>query len=337
MRSFRRLTLSTLWAVYVLILVGGIVRATGSGMGCPDWPRCFGNWVPPTSVEELPDNYKQIYSDYRHKKNERFAQYLRLVGLGRTADQILNDESIRVEADFNPTKTWIEYFNRIVGVTIGLLIFAVFLSSIRYWKSERTLTITAFATFLLVGFQGWIGSVVVSTNLTPWTITLHMFLALVIVAMLVYLLHRASFTAGNPDSARLRWWLIGCIIALLVQVFLGTQLREAIDRVSQIGPRAEWLDLTGGTFIIHRTFSWLVLILHAGLVYHLVKTSGWNTFAIGLIVLILGTLLTGIGMSFFAVPAFLQPVHLLLATLTFGVQFMLLLRIRTGSRTVIQG
>src|SRR5690606_12607849 len=148
MRSFRRLTLSTLWAVYVLILGGGIVRATGSGMGCPDRPRCFGNWVPPTSVEELPDNYKPIYSDYRHKKNERFAQYLRLVGLGRTADQILNDESIRVEADFNPTKTWIEYFNRIVGVTIGLLIFAVFLSSIRYWKSERTLTITAFATFL---------------------------------------------------------------------------------------------------------------------------------------------------------------------------------------------
>src|SRR5687768_15467774 len=113
-RAFYKLSLSTLVAVYILILVGGIVRSTGSGMGCPDWPRCFGNWVPPTSVAELPEDYKSVYSDHRNRKNQKFARYLRAMGLEGTADKILADKSILKEADFNPVKTWIEYFNRIV-------------------------------------------------------------------------------------------------------------------------------------------------------------------------------------------------------------------------------
>lgn len=334
MRSFRRLTISTLIAVYVLILVGGIVRSTGSGMGCPDWPKCFGSWVPPSSVSELPADYKSFYSQYRQKKNVKFAKYLRAVGLENTADQLLRDKSVLKEADFNPTKTWVEYINRLVGVVIGFLIFAVFVVSVRFWKTRRELTYIAFATFVLVGFQGWIGSIVVSTNLTPWVVTVHMFLALVIVAMLVYLIVKSAKEDSHMYHSSTLWWLLACIAVLLIQILLGTQVREAIDRVASLVSRNLWIESIGDDFIIHRSFSWIVFFAHAGLVVNLMKTTGSKAFLIGLILLILGTILTGVSMASFAVSSYLQPLHLLLATVTFGMQFLLLLKFKKSKKPV---
>lgn len=320
-------------AVYLLILVGGVVRSTGSGMGCPDWPKCFGQWVPPTSVEQLPENYKEVYSAHRQKKNEKFAKYLTAFGLNETAAKILHDPSVKEESDFNPTKTLIEYVNRLVGVVIGFLIFAVFAYSWRYRKAKTRITVVAFLTFILVGFQGWIGSIVVSTNLTPWVVTVHMFLAMVIVAMLVWLVHRANvhqelIHPGKKVSVLINFLLVACMVVLLVQIMLGTQVREAIDLVAtQISARDRWISAIGVDFIIHRSFSWAVLILHVILTVKLWKMERVNRFVLSVIVLILGTIFTGLGMAWFAVPPFLQPVHLTLATVTFGVQFLLLLRV----------
>lgn len=334
-RSFYRLSLSTLVAVYFLILVGGVVRSTGSGMGCPDWPKCFGSWVPPSSENDLPENYKEIYSQYREKKNVRFAKYLRVIGLDETADKILNDKSVLVEADFNVTKTWIEYLNRVVGVIIGFLIFAVFIASLKFRKTQSRITIIALLSFIMVGFQGWIGSFVVSTNLTPWTITVHMLLALVIVAMLIYLIHAVS-DAGPPIVSPVAFWLlIACMTVLLVQIVLGTQVREAIDRVAVIAARNQWIQEIHADLFIHRSFSWIVAILHLILLWKLGKTTGLKTFPIGLILLILSTILTGAGMAYLDVPPFLQPVHLLLATVTFGMQFMLLLKLKSSMKPTV--
>ena len=334
MRSFRRLTISTLVAVYVLILVGGIVRSTGSGMGCPDWPKCFGQWVPPSSVSDLPSNYKEIYVAHREKKNIRFAKYLTTLGMKETGDAILNDPGVLEEGDFNPTKTLIEYINRVIGVIIGFLIFAVFVISLRFRKTDVKLTAVSCFTFLLVGFQGWIGSFVVSTNLTPWTITVHMFLALVIVALLVYLVHQSTYEEDIESSLGF-WWLAACMGVLLVQILLGTQVREAVDQVANSWPRGQWIANIQGEFVLHRSFSWIVLILHVGLIVRLYKTDGSKAFALTLILLILGTILTGLGMAYFDFPAFLQPLHLLLATVTFGVQFAFLLRLNPRAGTVI--
>ena len=326
MRSFRRLTISTLISVYVLILVGGIVRSSGSGMGCPDWPKCFGKWVPPTEASELPADYKRVFTAHRDKKNQKFAKYLSALGMQATANSILAQPVIQEESDFNPVKTWIEYVNRLVGVVIGILIFAIFVSSLRFWRTTKRLPLISCLTLILVGFQGWLGSVVVSTNLTPGVITLHMFLALVIVALLIYLVSESSF--GKEINSSLGfWWLLASMAVLLVQILLGTQVREAIDRVAAIASREVWIANLGAEFIIHRSFSWIVLILHVGLIMKLHKTPGSKAFALTLILLILGTILTGLSMAFFAVPPFLQPIHLLLATATFGVQFMFLLKL----------
>lgn len=303
-------------------------------MGCPDWPKCFGRWVPPSSISDLPPNYKEVYAAYREKKNIRFAKYLSTLGMKETGERILNDPNVLLENDFNPTKTWIEYFNRIVGVVIGFLIFAVFVVSLRFRKTESRLTVIAAITFLLVALQGWLGSFVVSTNLTPWTITVHMFLALVIVALLIYLFHQSSYEKEIESSLGF-WWLTASMAVLLVQILLGTQVREAIDAVAAVAAREAWISNLGAEFVIHRSFSWIVLILHVGLIVRLYKTEGSKSFALTLILLILGTILSGMGMAYFAVPAFLQPVHLLLATVTFGMQFAFLLRLNRKTEIAV--
>jgi heme A synthase len=52
-RGYQRLAAATAIATYLLIVVGGVVRVTGSGLGCPDWPTCYGSWVPPLEPAAL--------------------------------------------------------------------------------------------------------------------------------------------------------------------------------------------------------------------------------------------------------------------------------------------
>ncbi|MGE0772803.1 MAG: heme A synthase [Cyclobacteriaceae bacterium] len=325
-RRFHKLCLSTLVAVYLLILAGGVVRATGSGMGCPDWPRCFGRWVPPTSVNQLPKDYKEKYSAHRARKNEKFARYLSAVGMSATANQILSDESILQETDFNPVKTWIEYVNRLLGVLVGMLIIGLVLSSFFSRAHHPKLFWVSVATLMAVIIQGWFGSIVVSTNLTSWTITVHMFLALVIVGMIIYLLLESRGNEGTTITHVSSWLIVAALVVLMGQVFLGTELRETIDVLaSQLAPRSTWISAAGNDFLIHRSFSWAVLIVNGLLAWKLVKSRAPKILGHGLIILILGTFLTGVAMGYFDVPAYLQPLHLMLATGAFGVQLAVLL------------
>lgn len=124
---FVRLNWITLACIYLVVIAGSFVRITGSGMGCPDWPKCFGKWIPPTEASALPENYKDIYVAKRSKKVEKFCKLLDGVGLSETADKIRSDESVLYEEDFNARKTWTEYINRLFGFLAGNGILFIFL------------------------------------------------------------------------------------------------------------------------------------------------------------------------------------------------------------------
>lgn len=329
-----KFSLLTLISVYFLILVGGIVRSTGSGMGCPDWPKCFGNWVPPTSISELPSDYKEVYSNKRAKKNQKLAVYLQTLGFDNLASDILNDDSILEEADFNPVKTWIEYVNRLVGVLIGLFIIVTVYLSTKFFNSDRKLFLTSLATLILVIFQGWIGSLVVSTNLIPFMVTIHMLLALVIVAMLSWIVIRSNpnLLVKLESKSTVSYLLLACMLVLVLQIVFGTQVREAIDEIAaslQYGQRGEWIENLGIEFFIHRSFSWIVLILHGLLMYQLVKIKFESKVFKGLVAVIVLTIFSGTGMAYFGIPAFIQPIHLLLGTVGFGLQIFLFLQLNS--------
>ncbi|MBS9522641.1 COX15/CtaA family protein [Litoribacter ruber] len=344
--SFRKISLISVIAVYFLILVGGVVRSTGSGMGCPDWPKCFGSWVPPTSVDQLPKNYQDIYLQKRLDKNERFVAMLTSLGFDRKAEEIKNDKSILIEEEFNATKTWIEYVNRLIGAIIGLLVIATFLYSLPLWGTDKALPILSFANLLLVIFQGWIGSIVVSTNLLEWMISLHMVLALVIVCLLLYIHYRAYrlaypivFKTEKPNRL---FYLLGVgFILMIIQIVLGTQVREEIDAIAfRFGNlfRSEWVEHLGINFLIHRSFSLVLLGIHLVFIYKVYKYSvrsasifKWSQI---LILLILFVIITGVGLAYFGIPAFLQPFHLLLGSLIVGLQFVILLLLNDQKKIV---
>ena len=339
-RLFRRFSAVTIIAVYLLIAVGGIVRSTGSGMGCPDWPKCFGSWVPPTEVSQLPEDYKAQYVQQRVEKNEKFGRYLTSLGFAELADQIMNDPSVLEEEDFNAVKTWTEYINRLIGAVIGLLVFGTFVLSLRYLKEDKLITVLSFLAVVLVGFQGWIGSIVVSTNLLQWMITLHMLLALLIVCLLIYVYYRSKRHLDGTEvvlSSKLKMLIILCLIMSVIQVILGTQVREAIDEIAALFARAQWIENLGTGFKIHRTYSLLIMAVHIWMIRVLIKESKNQRTLVLPTKLLLATIgveiISGALMAYFGVPAFIQPIHLLLGTGIVGLQYYVLLL--TNNRKIV--
>ncbi|MDJ1479172.1 COX15/CtaA family protein [Cytophagaceae bacterium YF14B1] len=324
--------------VYLLIAIGSIVRTTGSGMGCPDWPKCFGSWVPPTDASQLPVDYKDTYVQKRKKKNEKLAGYLDKLGFTEVGNRILSDPSIYIEAEFNPVKTWIEYLNRLFGVLVGLFIVGTTFLSFSYWKQDKTIAFICLLNLFLVGFQGWLGSIIVSTNLLPGTITIHMILAIAIALLLIYVVIRSFNTPRElqsiPKKKTINVFLIWVIFLSLVQIVLGTRVREAIDVVinkMQDLMRNEWIEQLGWEFYVHRSFSLIVLASNIYLLYLLKKYVSSDTlvkrWAKVLVAITIIEVITGASMAYFGVPAFLQPIHLFLAVGTIGIQFILFLAI----------
>lgn len=341
-RRFRFFGILTVVAVYLLILVGGIVRSTGSGMGCPDWPKCFGTWVPPTEVDQLPANYKEIYTEQRVAKNQRIANTLSRLGFREVAAQIFAHPTQYIETDFNATKTWIEYLNRLLGALIGVFIFLTVLLALPYWRRDPIVFWLAFASFLLTGFQGWLGSLVVSTNLLPELVTVHMAVALLIVAMLIYAVDRsqrvgqeqiAASEAAVAPSLSLSLWLWAAALLTFGQIMLGTQVREQVDAVAaaaEYAGRAGWVEQLGLTFKVHRSFSIVLLLLNLYVAFRLYQTRVRHLRQLASAVLaFLGLeIVAGITLAYLALPAAVQPVHLTVATLLFGAQFLTITRHR---------
>ena len=339
-KRLAKLSRITLWAVYLLIFVGGGVRSTGAGMGCPDWPKCFDTWIPPTKETQLPDNYKEAFYQKRIKKNTRLAHKLKKLGGHSLAEKLQATPPLREEATFNVFKTWAEYINRIIGVVVGLLIMATFLVSLQYYKEKPIICWVALSALLLVALQGWIGSVVVSTHLLPGLVTLHMLIALLLISLLVYVVHLTQPIKIHFPRASLRknlyWlWTVALMVSI-IQIALGTQVREAVDVIAtrlHDTARATWIAHLGRSFEIHRSHSILVLLLNAYGLCLCYQSSQpyfyrWSTF---LMLLIIATIVLGVILAYQNLPRLIQPFHLLSAAIIFGVQLQLLLLLNAST------
>lgn len=327
-----KINLYTIIAVYFLILVGGIVRSMGAGMGCPDWPKCFGSYIPPTDESALPANYEEVYVESRVKKNQRLSLVLSGLGFEELSQQVASDPTIRNSTSFDVQKAWVEYINRLVGVLIGFLVILNMYFSFRYWREQRLVTVLGIGSFILVVFQGWVGSLVVSTNLLPGFISFHMLLALLLVVLLLWQRHHMSKRSGEQVVGR--GPLLALLILFVVQIVLGIQVREEIDMIKHTAlGRDEWISRLGVYFYIHRSYSLLLTGLIGYLWYINYKNGIYSQWLVILCATVIVEILLGVVMAYFAVPAFAQPAHLLLATVAFGAIFYLFLNTKVNHQT----
>lgn len=322
--------------LFAVILAGGVVRSSGSGMGCPDWPRCFGRFIPPTNSGQLPKDYKEKYVGERSKKNQRFAKTLDFFGFGDLASRIRNDKSILVPEEFNVTKTWTEYVNRLVGVIAGIFMILIIFFSFSYSKENPAIPALCILNLILVGFQGWLGSIVVSTNLVPWIVTVHMLLALAILAICIgtYQMARVYDKHKLHLGVFIRVIAFAALLISVVQIVFGTELRQRIDAVSahfQGGYRSEWINDAGAIFITHRESAIAVIVVNI-ILYVLVRrvfsrhSIQQQTMSF-IFLMIMLQIVTGIILSYWALPPYAQAIHIVLASIVFGAQFYLLMNL----------
>ena len=290
--SFQRLALWTTAATYFLILVGGLVRASGAGLGCPDWPRCFGSWIPPASVAALPPQFDA--------------------------------------SQFNPTLMWTEYLNRLLGVTVGFLILATTISAWRHHRHQPRIVWTITAALLLTGFQGWLGGRVVAHELAAWIVTVHMIVALVIVQLLLFATVD-SLSRVNLGRLLARGWpVLALIVLTLLQIGFGTQVRGAVDSALDAGiARSSAISTVGRLDLLHRNFAFAVLAASAALsLWLLSKRADAKLIRWSFVVLSLAIVQVALGavMAYGSLVPAAQVAHLTVASLLLGAETVLLLR-----------
>jgi cytochrome c oxidase assembly protein subunit 15 len=219
----------------------------------------------------------------------------------------------------------------LIGVTIGILIFLTFLSSLGLAKVRPAIPRACAGALVLVMIEGWLGAVLIDTNLADWAISLHLLGALLIVALLVYALVRArnllSGTAGVLATVRLGRVFAVVLILSIGQIALGTQVRDQIDDAASKleGQRELWIDQLGWSYLVHRSGSILVFLANIVLYRRISRAtlaSGDLVGAARVLLVLLGIqIATGVGLSYLGMPPILQPLHLLVAALVAGWQF----------------
>jgi cytochrome c oxidase assembly protein subunit 15 len=316
--------------VYLVIIAGAVVRMTGSGMGCPDWPKCFGYYIPPTEISEL-----QFKPNHAYDKGIIIIKDEALLVATEhfNSSEILNlnnweSYTAHDYAQFNATHTWVEYINRLLGALSGIPILIFTILSFWLWRKNKWLTILSIATVFGMAFQAWLGKTVVDSNLAPFKITIHMVMAMVIVAIILYLIYASKLTHRNQvfDMAFRNVILVALTLSL-VQIVLGTQVRQHIDeRVKDIGYiKSLWMENPTLQFYVHRSFSVVILVINGWLFFRSKKLNLGYVKTYLLMLCILAEIISGIAMFYFDFPFLSQPLHLVIALIMFGIQFYIYL------------
>lgn len=326
-------------ALYLVIIAGSIVRVTGSGMGCPDWPKCFGHLIPPTDQEVL-----LIGPGKSFHKGQMVIHHDTLWVAQQ--EVVFDDKSIFYNfgaeaqwkkypkhnyAVFNVWHTWTEYINRLLTGVLGFPVLILLFVSWRWARKGNGWQpfLGTLLTLALILYEAWLGKLVVDGHLSGGRVTLHMLGTMGIIFTLLWVMNASQ---GFPKKWEIQkpilLWI--SLVMMLIQIVLGTQLREAIDEVIKQGwSRQDWIaqiiqSSENVTFYVHRTFSWLVFFTAGFIAIEMYKQK--SNLAFWIAIPLVGEFLVGILLSYFNYPIWSQPAHLLLSMILLGALLQLAFR-----------
>lgn len=331
-KRFQSIVKITLISVYLIFLAGAIVRMTGSGMGCPDWPKCFGYLIPPTSEEQI-----------MWKPNKEFKKGMIII---KNETLFVAEHAITTSEEFNPSNwkkytkhdyakfnkfhTWTEYINRLTSVIAGFIFLFLVVKSVKFWKIKKSIPILSFTALFLMGVEAWLGKMVVDTNLKPTIITIHMVIGLVIIALLLKLLFTVTeYRITYKYHSLFSKLLFVSVLFSLLQIAMGTQVRQFIDeQVKLYGFENKNYSLLNPNFkfYFHRSFTIAIVLVNLGLFYlNQMHNLGYKLVNWILFLIFLETI-SGMLMYYAEFPIGTQAIHLFAGAVLFGLQFYLWLQ-----------
>ena len=334
-RWIKRTAWVSLVMVYLVIIAGSVVRMTGSGMGCPDWPKCFGLTIPPTNIDEVSWHAEEPYNAGRMiVRNDTLWVAQSTFVSGPTFDQSNWKPYDKHDyAIFNPMHTWVEFINRLIGALTGLPVLILFSLSLIFAFRNRKLYyfILSAATLFMLGFEAWLGKLVVDGNLIPGSITIHMLGSAVLIFLLLAIIRRSEVKIHVLKTQRLL--MFGGLFLLVSQIIMGTQVRELVDDLLHSGVErgADLIGALPSIFTFHRSFSWLNVLIFLFWFRSMKKqtTVMKEVHVVGAMLFL--QLLAGITLTYGGMPQAMQPVHLLSALIMLGAYWSAWVRTRTNA------
>lgn len=326
MTRFQRLALTAFICVEVLLFVGAAVRATGSGLGCPDWPFCYGCWVPPTRADQI-----NLTPESLEKFRAKAAR------LGRDPSSI-TPESLR--ASFDPVATWVEYINRLTSLPVGVSVLALMIASVGELRRRRPqVFVASVAAFLLVLVNAWLGARVVLSGLKPGIITVHMALAVLLLCVLVFAAWRGtaspwSFATPGDSLRHTRRIALALFVLVVIEGIMGSQVREMTDALAMRHAgeqRAMWMSELERTwtYLTHRSFSWVLVVCAVWFMQKARRVPGRPRWLeISIVTLVGAQMVLGVVLSHAGIFRVVQILHIGLSSLLVSGLFLWLL----GSR-----
>jgi len=294
--------LASIAFTYILVFIGGFVRVTDSGLGCPDWPKCFDRWYPPLSSNQIPENFQKHYDNYNCVDGEECKE-------------------------FDIKKAWIEYLNRLFSAVTGIVMLIAVFYLFKLKSDYKTSFYLGASALALTGVEGLIGKYVVVSHLDGGIITIHLLIALVIISLLIMSYLTIKWNAigqySKYDSSQI--YIVKWILFLMIAgIVLGTQIRTDIEK--QIPLSAI------GLFKYIHSFLGMGTLMLTGVLWNKVNNQESKINAKNQIRWLLNIFVLQIGLGYFMVfgglPAYAKLVHMWLASIGLGVITYILMDIK---------